>query len=65
MHELNTLEALPKGGGRGGGSDVVFYVWILKHLTSVFINASLCYLEIEQIFFVFVRILEKGDSNAL
>ena len=26
MHELNTLEALPKGGGRGGGSDVVFYV---------------------------------------
>ena len=59
MHELNMLEALP----RGGGSDVVFYVSILKHLTSVFINASRCCWQLNKI--VFVRILEKGDSNAL
>ena len=62
MHELNMLEALPRGGG---GSDVVFYVWILKHLTLVFINASRCCWKLNKMFFVFVRILEKGDSNAL
>ena len=60
MHELNTLEALPRGWGGGGVRCCFFetsHVGVYKCFTLL--------LEIEQIFFVFVRILEKGDSNAL
>ena len=58
------VEALPGvGGGRGGGSHVARLnfktsrVGVYKCLTSLS--------EIERNFFVFVRIVEKGDGDAL
>ena len=40
-------------------------VWILKRLVSVFIDASRRCRKLNEKFFVFVGILEKGDSDAL
>ena len=59
MHELNTLEALPGG---------VRCCFLCLNFETSHVGVYKCFtllLEIEQIFFVFVRILEKGDSNAL
>ena len=61
MHELNTLEALPRGGG-------VRCCFLCLNFETSHVGVYKCFtllLEIEQILFVFVRILEKGDSNAL
>ena len=61
MHELNMLEALPRGGG-------VRCCFLCLNFETSHVGVYKCFtllLEIEQIFFVFVRILEKGDSNAL
>ena len=62
MHELNMLEALPRGGGG------VRCCFLFLNFETYHVGVYKCFtllLEIEQIFFVFVRILEKGDSNAL
>ena len=62
MHELNTLEALPRGGGG------VRCCFLCLNFETSHVGVYKCFtllLEIEQILFVFVRILEKGDSNAL